>query len=195
MLSDSTRRCDGCRFAPAGGGLQPARRSGPDLRAGPAGRTGRSAAGGRAAAQPTQQAPSVATPGVFNVWFNANWNTVTDEAVGNTFVEWGNKNGIKVEWQSIPASPQVLAKQSAAVAAGQPPEITNQNLVYWYTQGELANLKDLANKFKDQAGGMYPIGISSLTAPDGGVFGVPYGIHVWPPQCRTDIIGPATRGR
>lgn len=147
-----------------------------------------------AAAKPTAELKPV-TPGVFNVWFNANWNTVTDELIGTSFVDWGKQNNLKVEWQSIPGSPQVLAKQSAAVAAGQPPEASNQNLVYWYTQGELADLKDLANKFKDQAGGMYPIGINSLTATDGGVFGVPYGIDVWPPQWRIDSIGAVTGGK
>ncbi|MDP8925114.1 MAG: hypothetical protein M3O34_19890, partial [Chloroflexota bacterium] len=124
-----------------------------------------------------------------------NWNTVTDEKIGQSFVNWGNQNGIKVEWQSIPGSPQVLAKQSASVAAGQPPEVTNQNLVYWYTQGELANLTDLANKVKDKAGGMYPIGIASLTGNDGGVFGVPYGIDVWPAQWRIDEIGAVNNGK
>ncbi|MCC6178423.1 MAG: hypothetical protein IT305_24220, partial [Chloroflexi bacterium] len=71
-----------------------------------------------AAAKPTAEIKPVAS-GVFNVWFSANWNTVTDEAVGNTFVEWGKQNGgLKVEWQSIPGSPQQLAKESAALAAG-----------------------------------------------------------------------------
>jgi ABC-type glycerol-3-phosphate transport system substrate-binding protein len=149
-----------------------------------------------AAAAKPKDAESLATvPGVFNVWFNANWNTVTDEKIGQSFVNWGQQNGIKVEWQSIPGSPQVLAKQSASVAAGQPPELTNQNLVYWYSQGELADLKDLTNKVKDQAGGMYPIGISSMTGNDGGVFGIPYGIDVWPPQWRIDAIGKLTGGK
>ena len=80
-----------------------------------------------AAAAPEPEPKVVA--GVFNVWFSANWNTVTDEAIGDTFVEWGKKNGgQKVEWQSIPGSPQLLAKQSAAVAAGQPPEVSRDNL-------------------------------------------------------------------
>ena len=148
-----------------------------------------------AAAKPKDAESLTIAPGVFNVWFNANWNTVTDEKIGQSFVEWGQKNGAKVEWQSIPGSPQVLAKQSASVAAGQPPEITNQNLVYWYSQGELANLKDIADKFKGQAGGMYPIGIDSLTANDGGVFGLPYGIDVWPPQWRIDEIGAVNNGK
>ena len=149
-----------------------------------------------AAAKPKDADSLSVAAGVFNVWFNANWNTVTDEKIGNSFVEWGKQNGgQKVEWQSIPGSPQVLAKQSAAVAAGQPPELSNQNLTYWYSQGEYGDLKELANKYKDQAGGMYPIGIDSLTSLDGGVYGVPYGIDVWPPQWRIDEIGAVNNGK
>jgi hypothetical protein len=144
---------------------------------------------------PTAAVELKVTPGVFSFWFNANWNKVTDETLGNIVVDWGQKNGVKVEWQSIPGSPQVLAKQSAAVAAGQPPELTNQNRSYWYGQGELADLKETLNKFKDQAGGMYPIGINSQVALDGGVTGAPYAIDVWPPQWRIDEIGKVTGGK
>jgi ABC-type glycerol-3-phosphate transport system substrate-binding protein len=149
-----------------------------------------------AAAKPADAESLSVASGVFNVWFNANWNTVTDEKIGNSFVDWGKQNGgIKVEWQSIPGSPQVLAKQSAAVAAGQPPELSNQNLPYWYSQGEYGDLKTTAEKFKGQGGGMYPIGIDSLTAQDGGVYAVPYGIDVWPPQWRIDEIGAVNDGK
>src|SRR5438552_12471108 len=56
----------------------------------------------------TAPAAAAAKPaaGTFNVWFSANWNTITDEAVGNTFVDWGKQNNLKVEWQSIPGSPE-----------------------------------------------------------------------------------------
>ena len=97
-----------------------------------------------AAATPASQAAG-ASPGVFNVWFSANWNEITDKAVGDTFVEWGKTKNIKVEWQSIPGSPQQLAKESAALAAGQPPELNNANRTYWYSQGEMADLKELVN--------------------------------------------------
>ncbi len=145
----------------------------------------------------TAPAAAAAKPGsgVFNVWFSANWNTVTDEAVGNTFVEWGKQNNLKVEWQSIPGSPEQLAKESAAVAAGQPPELNNANRTYWYGQGEMANLKELVFKYKDKAGGMYDIGISSNTVADGAVIGAPYAIDVWPAHWRIDAIGSATGGR
>jgi ABC-type glycerol-3-phosphate transport system substrate-binding protein len=42
---------------------------------------------------------------------------------------------------------------------------------------------------------MYEIGVNSLTATDGGVFGVPYGIDVWPPQWRIDEIGAVNNGK
>jgi ABC-type glycerol-3-phosphate transport system substrate-binding protein len=159
--------------------------------------------GGQAAPPPTAAAAAAAAPaeasksssGVFNVWFNANWNEVTDKAVGDTFVDWGKQNGLQVEWQSIPGSPQVLAKQSAAVAAGQPPEIQNANLRYWYGQREMPDLKPLVEKYKDKAGGMYPIGISSQSVDDGGVIGAAYAIDVWPAHWRIDTIGAATGGR
>ena len=147
-----------------------------------------------AAAAPEPE-PKV-TAGVFNVWFSANWNTVTDEAVGNTFVEWGKQNGgIKVEWQSIPGSPQLLAKQSASVAAGQPPEVSRDNLSYWYSQGEVGDLTELVNKNKSQAGGMYESGITASTYGDGVVIGAPYAIDVWPPQWRIDEIGAVNNGK
>jgi len=147
-----------------------------------------------AAATPASQADAPVS-GVFNVWFSANWNEVTDKAVGDTFVEWGKQKNIKVEWQSIPGSPQFLAKQSAAVAAGQPPELNNSNRVYWYSQGEMADLKDLVNRFKDRAGGMYEIGISSNRVADGALIGAPYAIDVWPVHWRMDLIGPVAGGR
>jgi ABC-type glycerol-3-phosphate transport system substrate-binding protein len=146
-----------------------------------------------AAAKPAEAEPKV-TPGVFNVWFSANWNELTDKAIGDSFVAWGNKNGVKVEWQSIPGSPQILSKQSAALAAGQPPEVVKDYMIYWYAQGEMTDVKDIANKFKDKAGGMYDIAFSSLTGTDGGMFAIPWAIDVWPPQWRIDVIGPANNG-
>src|SRR3982075_128073 len=148
-----------------------------------------------AAATAPAAAASKPAAGTFNVWFSANWNTITDEAVGNTFVEWGKQNGLQVEWQSIPGSPEQLAKESAAVAAGQPPELNNANRTYWYAQGEMADLKELVTKYKDKAGGMYEIGISSNTVADGAIIGAPYAIDVWPAHWRIDTIGAATGGR
>ena len=146
-----------------------------------------------AAATPATQAAG-ASPGTFNVWFSANWND--DHRQGRRRhlrrVGQATKN-LKVEWQSIPGSPQQLAKESAALAAGQPPELNNANRTYWYSQGEMADLKELVNKFKDLAGGMYEIGISSNAVADGAIIGAPYAIDVWPAHWRIDPIGAADR--
>jgi ABC-type glycerol-3-phosphate transport system substrate-binding protein len=167
----------------------------------PAAATTAPAAAGSAAAPTAAAAAGTAQPdltiasGKFNVWFSANWNTVTDEAVGNTFMDWGKQNGVTVQWQSIPGSPIILQKEAAAVAAGQPPELDNNNMVYWYTQGEMGDLGPTVNKFKAMAGGMFPVAISSLTAPDGTVIAAPYAVDVWPAHWRTDVIGAKTGGR
>ena len=178
--------------APPSAPTQPPGNAGPQPTTPPAGAA--PAPTSAAAATPATQAAAPAS-GVFNVWFSANWNDITDKAVGDTFVEWGRQHGLKVEWQSIPGSPQQLAKESAALAAGQPPELNNANRTYWFSQGEMADLKDLVDKFKDQAGGMYEIGISSNKVASGGVIGAPYAIDVWPAHWRMDVIGPVTGGR
>ncbi len=165
--------------------------------------------GGQASAKPSSSGAAVpaasasTTPvpdlkivaGKFNVWFSANWNVKTDEAVGNAFVDWGKQNNIQVEWQSIPGSPLILQKESAALAAGQPPEITNTNQIYWYTQGETNELTELVNKYKDKAGGMYPLALSSLTATDGKIISIPYAVDVWPAHWRMDVIGEKNNGK
>jgi len=169
----------------------------------PATGDGQSSAGPSASGAPPAAASAAAAPtkdltiiaGKFNVWFSANWNIKTDEAVGAVFVDWGKQNNIQVEWQSIPGSPLILQKESAALAAGQPPEIDNNNGIYWYTQGEMGDLKSLVEKFKGQAGGMYPTAISSLTATDGGMFATPYAVDAWPAHWRTDLIGEKNNGK
>jgi ABC-type glycerol-3-phosphate transport system substrate-binding protein len=180
--------------APAPTSTQPATSGGAQPTSPPAGAAPAPTSAPAAAATPAAQIAAPAS-GVFNVWFSANWNEITDKAVGDTFVEWGRQKGVKVEWQSIPGSPQQLAKESAALAAGQPPELNNANRTYWYSQGEMADLRELVDKFKDQAGGMYEIGISSNKVASGGVIGAPYAIDVWPAHWRMDVIGQATNGR
>jgi ABC-type glycerol-3-phosphate transport system substrate-binding protein len=146
-----------------------------------------------ASAAPTADLKVVS--GKFNVWFSANWNIVTDEAVGAVFVDWGKQNNVQVEWQSIPGSPVILQKESAAVAAGQPPEITSTNNVYWYDLGEKGDVNNLVAKYKDAEGGMYPLAIDSNTAPDGNIYAAPYAVDCWPTHWRMDIIGEKTGGK
>jgi ABC-type glycerol-3-phosphate transport system substrate-binding protein len=135
-----------------------------------------------------------AASGKLNVWFSANWNTVTDQVIGQIFVDWGKQNGVQVEWQSIPGTPQILQKESAAVAAGAPPEIDNNNNIYWYSQGERADLTELVNKFKNQGGGIPDVAIANVTAGDRKIFAAPYAIDPWPAHWRKDVIEPVTGG-
>ena len=133
--------------------------------------------------------------GTFNVWFSANWNVVTDKAIGDVFVEWGKSAGVNVEWQSIPGAPSFNQKIAATVAAGQPPEICNTDRTFWYERGEMPAVDDLVKKFKGEAGGMFELAIDSQKARDGKLNGVPYAVDCWPVHWRTDRIGEQTGGR
>jgi ABC-type glycerol-3-phosphate transport system substrate-binding protein len=95
----------------------------------------------------------------------------------------------------VPGAPAFLAKISATVAAGQPPEISNAYRDYFYDQGEMPAVDEINNKFKDKAGGMFDLAIQSQKAPDGKSTGVPYAIDCWPVHWRTDRIGEVTGGR
>jgi hypothetical protein len=83
-----------------------------------------------AAAAPTA-AP--ATTGDFNVWFNPNWNETTNAAVGNVFVKWGKEKGINATYQLNSGGPADKAKLTAALQAGQPPDIDQDAAgAYWW---------------------------------------------------------------
>lgn len=146
-------------------------------------------------AEPVTADTDLTTPGVFNVWFSTIGDRVTHETLGGLFADWGQQNGVRVEWQVIAGAPRALARQAAAVAAGQPPELTATNLAYWYRHGELADLGELVSQFRFEAGGLYPLAIEAQTGPDGGLMGAPFAIDLWPTHWRMDWIGRLTGGR
>src|SRR5437879_69807 len=99
-------------LAACGQNAAPSPTSAPAAPAAPAAApTATAAAAAAPAAVPTATvAIKAVSGGKLNVWFSANWNTVTDQAVGDNFTAWGKQNGVEVEWQSIPGTPQILEK-------------------------------------------------------------------------------------
>lgn len=142
----------------------------------------------------TATPPPAEVKGTFTVWFGTNWSELTDQAIGSIFEDWGKENGVDVEWEAFAGATALLEKESAAVAAGTPPELSNGHGVYWYSQGEAGSLTDLVAKFKDKGGGMYEIAWQSQRAPDGEVFAATYGLDAWMVHWRKDVIEPVTGG-
>jgi multiple sugar transport system substrate-binding protein len=140
-----------------------------------------------AAGPAAQQAPAAAKPGSLNVWFNANWNKVSDEALGNIFVEWGKKNNMEVEYQVISA--QGNQKIAAALQAGQPPEIMEAwiSTAYWWKLGELVEVSPLYQQLKTKGGGMFPVLDKLVTLGDNKQWAIPFEIYPWPMHARRDL--------
>ena len=157
-----------------------------------------SAAAATAAAATSTVAPAAnAGPGAgdFNVWFSANWNEITNKAVGDVFVQWGKEKGLKTEYQVLQGGPADLAKLTAAVQAGSPPDICQTAAgAYWWKLGELVDLTDVYNTFKDQNGGMMPVAHDSMYMPDKSIVGITYAIDGWATHVRKDLLQEANGG-
>jgi ABC-type glycerol-3-phosphate transport system substrate-binding protein len=151
-----------------------------------------------ATAPVTGAAPTAApaTTGDFNVWFNPNWNETTNAAVGNVFVKWGKEKGINATYQLNSGGPADKAKLTAALQAGQPPDIDQDAAgAYWWKLGELADVADVYNKFKDQNGGMMDVSRLGYTMPDKTIVGVTYAVDGWAVHHRKSLLQDANGGK
>ena len=122
-------------LAACGGSATPHRRRRLAAAAGKA--SAEPSAGG--AAVPAASASTAPTPdlkivaGKFNVWFSANWNRSPMRRSAQSSSTGASRTTSRSSGSRSPARPLILQKESAALAAGQPPEIDNNNrdlLVY-----------------------------------------------------------------
>lgn len=138
-------------------------------------------------AAPAQAAPGSSVTTKMTVWFNAAWNDVSNKAIGDPFVEWGKKNNVEVEYEVLAA--QQVPKITAALQAGQPPEImeANPSIAYWQKIEEVVDVSPLYAKLKGQAGGFFPIIEKAVTFADGKQYGIAFECYPWPVHARKDV--------
>jgi multiple sugar transport system substrate-binding protein len=119
-------------------------------------------------------------------WFNAAWNDVSNKAIGDPFVEWGKKNNVEFEYEVLAA--QQMPKITAALQAGNPPEImeANPSIAYWEKLGEVMDVSPIYNRIKDKSGGMFPIVQKAITSLDGKQYGLAFEVYPWPAHARRD---------
>lgn len=132
-------------------------------------------------------APKTTKPGEkIRIWFSDTFNKKTDQAIIDTYKEWGQANGIEAEAIVIPTS-QMEPKVAAAVEAGTPPNIIHTNAAYWHSKDQVEDVSDIWNKIKDLEGGLYDVCRTWVTF-DGKQWGIPFAINTWPIVGRKDII-------
>ena len=140
------------------------------------------------AAKPAGQAAPASTQTVkMTAWFNAAWNDVSNKAIGDPFVEWGQKNNVEFEYEVLAA--QQVPKITAALQAGNPPEImeANPSIGYWQKLDEVMDVSPIYARIKDKAGGLFPIVQKAITFPDGKQYGIAFEAYPWPVHARKDV--------
>jgi ABC-type glycerol-3-phosphate transport system substrate-binding protein len=123
--------------------------------------------------------------GDFNVWFFGSWQQETNVAFGEVFHDWGEQAHVDVDFQVVQTG--LGEKVSAALAAGDPPEVHTASPAYWHKLDEALDLSPLFDVIQDQGGGLFDICVKGMTF-DGKQYGANYGIDTWPMHVRTDLF-------
>src|SRR3989442_3161008 len=105
---------------------------------------------------------------------------------------YAKQAGIKaneIEYSLLGAG-QLLPKLVASLEAGNPPDITRLGGGYvqlYRSQGHLLEVTDLVNKMQQNAGGLFPVSLSTVMH-QGKAYGIPQSVSPWPLVTRLDIL-------
>jgi multiple sugar transport system substrate-binding protein len=91
---------------------------------------------------------------------------------------------------SVMGGAQVLPKLVASLEAGNPPDIVrvgSGSAQLYREQGHLLDVTDVDNKMQQQAGGLFPVSLSTVMH-EGKAYGVPQSVSPWPLITRMDVL-------
>jgi multiple sugar transport system substrate-binding protein len=127
--------------------------------------------------------------GSLTVWGVVSFTTEGDELLGQQMKEWGDANGVKVEYVANQGS-DYTTKVATAVEAGAVPDVVMMlgDLTHFYAaQNRLVDLTDVYNGLKDLAGGMYPNLLPHVQVGDK-IFSIPMESDLSVMYARLDLI-------
>ncbi len=119
-----------------------------------------------------------------------------DALLGQQMQEWGQQNGIEVEYVALPGS-DYTTRLATAVEAGSVPDVVMmlQDLTLFYAdQGRLVDLTDVYDGLKGLSGGMYEQLLPHVQA-DGRVYSIPMQSDVSVMYARLDLVEQVTGAR
>ncbi|HEV2109206.1 MAG TPA: extracellular solute-binding protein [Thermomicrobiales bacterium] len=134
--------------------------------------------------------------GDLTVWGVVSFTTEGDELLAAQMNEWGEANGVNVEYVPQQGS-DYQVKLATAVEAGAVPDIAMMqgDLTHFYAaQDRLVDLSDLFDRIKDQAGGMWEPLLPHVQV-DGKTFSIPMETDVSVMYARLDLVEEATGTR
>ncbi|MGH2562687.1 MAG: ABC transporter substrate-binding protein [Thermomicrobiales bacterium] len=130
------------------------------------------------------------------VWGVVSFTPEGDELLGQQMVEWGEANGIDVEYVPTAGSDYTI-KVATAVEAGTVPDVVMLlgDLTHFYAaQDRLVDLTDVYTEVKDLAGGMFPQLLPHVQVGEQ-IFSIPMESDLGAMYARLDLIEEVTGAR
>ncbi len=134
--------------------------------------------------------------GKLTAWGVVSFTEAGDELLGQQMVEWGEANGVEVEYVPLPGS-DYTTKVATAVEAGSVPDVVMMlgDLTLFYAdQDRLVDVTDVYDGLKGLAGGMWDALLPHVQA-DGVIYSIPMEADVSVMYARLDLCEQATGTR
>jgi multiple sugar transport system substrate-binding protein len=127
--------------------------------------------------------------GKLRVWMQQSWTKAVDDYVGSVFKEWGGKNGVEVEYSIVPGADRAQ-RLAAALEGGAAPDIAVlwDDVQYYRGHGNLVEVTEVINKFKNAAGGIYKGALDAVGDEHNRYWAVPVAINPWVVHTRVDLL-------
>jgi multiple sugar transport system substrate-binding protein len=148
------------------------------------------------AAMPATHAVAQEFSGSLTVWGVVSFTEAGDELLGQQMREWGEANGVEVEYVALPGS-DYATKVAAAVEAGSTPDIVMMiaNLAIFYgNQDRLVDVTDVYDELNQLGGGFWE-SLSPHVTIDDAYISIPMDAEVGVMYSRLDLIEEATGTR
>lgn len=132
--------------------------------------------------------------GKLTAWGVVSFTEAGDELLGQQMVEWGEANGVEVEYVALPGS-DYTTKVATAVEAGSVPDVVMMigDLTLFYAdQDRLVDLTDVYDGLKTLGGGMWEEALLPHVQADGVVYSIPMQTDVGVMYARLDLCEQVT---
>ncbi len=130
------------------------------------------------------------------VWGVVSFTTEGDALLGEQMRQWGEENGVEVEYVAMPGS-DYTTKLATAVEAGTVPDIAmmvNDLAIFYAAQDRLEDLTDVYDGIKDLSGGMFPALLPHVSVGEQ-VYSIPMQSDVSVMYARLDLMEEVTGER
>jgi multiple sugar transport system substrate-binding protein len=134
--------------------------------------------------------------GKLTVWGVVSFTEDGDNLLGQQMRDWGDANGVEVEYVALPGS-DYATKVATAVESGAIPDVVMmiaELAIFYASQDRLVDVTDTFNELNQLAGGIWPSILPHVQA-DGKTWAIPMEADVSVMYSRLDLVEEATGSR